>query len=159
MIEALLALVLFAGTLSYVVDPLLKKSNIYSKFNEDTTLRNLEQEKFNIYAQIKEADFEYEMGKLSYKDYRFQRKELMEKASEILDDIDHRLGKSEDETLSTTDAATACAQCGTPASPDAAYCAVCGSPIVTETSCSECEEENPAGSNYCWKCGTGLVAA
>lgn len=157
MIEALLALVLFAGTLSYVVDPLLKKSDFYSRFNEDTTLRNLEQEKFNIYAQIKEADFEYEMGKLSYKDYRFQRKELMEKASEILDEIDGHLGKSVDGEGSTKDAA--CMQCGTPASADARYCAVCGSSIVTEIACSECDEENPAGSNFCWKCGTGLVAA
>ncbi|MBD3274660.1 MAG: hypothetical protein GF372_05080, partial [Candidatus Marinimicrobia bacterium] len=123
-----------------------------------TTLRNLEQEKFNIYAQIKEADFEYEMGKLSYKDYRFQRQELMEKASEILDEIDRHLGKSEKITSSAKDA-VACAQCGTPASADAKYCAVCGSPIVTEVACSECDEENPAGSNYCWKCGTGLVAA
>ena len=158
MIEALIALVLFAGTLSYVVDPLLKKSNFYSKFNEDTTLGNLEQEKFNIYAQIKEADFEYEMGKLSYKDYRFQRKEKMEKASEILDEIEQYLGKSDKKTPSAKDA-VACAQCGTPASSDAKYCAVCGSPIVTEIACSECEEENPAGSNFCWKCGTGLVAA
>jgi hypothetical protein len=158
MIEALLALVLFAGTLSYVVDPLLKKSDFYSRFNEDTTLRNLEQEKFNIYAQIKEADFEYEMGKLSYKDYRFQRQELMEKASEILDDIDRHLGKTDSKTPSGKDAA-ACAQCGTPASAGAKYCAVCGAPIVTEITCSECDEENPAGSNYCWKCGTGLVAA
>ncbi len=158
MIEALLGLILFAGTLSYVVDPLLKKSNFYSKFNEDTTLRNLEQEKFNLYAQIKEADFEYEMGKLSYKDYRFQRKELMEKAAEVLDEIDHYLGKSgRNEQVKNTRGV--CTDCGIPVSPEANFCAVCGSAIIRQASCSECGEENPADSNYCWKCGTGLAAA
>jgi len=69
MLEAILTFIVFVGVLIFVVQPVVEKSKYFRKIKEDTTLQNLEQEKFNIYAQIKEADFEYEMGKLSHRDY------------------------------------------------------------------------------------------
>jgi len=163
MIEALIAFVVFVGVLSFVSNPLLHKVRTIALTSEDTALRNLEHEKFNIYTQIKEADFEYEMGKLSYRDYRYQRQELMEKAAEIIDEIEQY---SNGNTEHTTDTSTSedgesrrCPECDSVVPPDAKFCTLCGTPLTGKHYCPECGAENPATGNFCSRCGEGLVTA
>jgi len=163
MIEALLTFVVITGTLSFIVNPLLAKSQENDRVTDDTQLRNLEQEKFNIYAQIKEADFEYEMGKLSYRDYRYQRQELMQKAAEIIDEIDAYINHSNHDSIPTshqTASKAACPECASPVKDGAKFCAICGFRLSGDYRyCTECGSENPAGSKFCHACGEGLVTA
>lgn len=163
MIEALIAFIVFVGVLSFISNPLLHKARSIALAGEDTALRNLEHEKFNIYSQIKEADFEYEMGKLSYRDYRYQRQELMEKAAEIIDEIEHY---SNGNTEHTTDASASderesrrCPECDSLVSPDAKFCTACGTQLTGKHYCPDCGAANPATSNFCARCGEGLVTA
>jgi len=160
MLEAILTFIVFVGVLIFVVQPVVNKSKYFRRVNEDTTLRNLEQEKFSIYAQIKEADFEYEMGKLSHRDYSMQREELLERASEVIDQIDNHLDGSNGETVSDTDFShneKSCPACGTALPDNAKFCAVCGTSL--QAVCDECGTNNPAGSKFCANCGQGMVTA
>jgi len=161
MLEAILTFIIFVGVLIFVVQPVVMKSKYFRKINEDTTLQNLEQEKFNIYAQIKEADFEYEMGKLSHRDYSMQREELLERASEVIDHIDRYVNKSNGhaETKSTTQISErgTCPSCDTEVPPGAKFCAACGA-TLSEV-CEDCGTTNPADSKFCANCGRGLVTA
>jgi len=163
MIEALITFVVFVGVLSFVSNPLLHKVRSVAVVSEDTALRNLEHEKFNIYTQIKEADFEYEMGKLSYRDYRYQRRELMEKAAEIIDEIErYNNGNSEHSahtSLSEHAESRSCPECQAPVPPDAKFCTMCGTQLSGKYYCPDCGAENPAASNFCARCGEGLVTA
>jgi len=162
MLEPILTFLVFVGTLSFIVTPLVKRAEYFRRVNEDTTLRNLEQEKFNIYAQIKEADFEYEMGKLSYRDYQLQRRELLEKAEQVLDEIDFYQNGS---AVSEPQAATAgnyqaCPTCHSEVSESAKYCSHCGQDLSTDvTNCIACGNINPIDSSYCAQCGEGLALA
>ncbi|MCF7804808.1 MAG: zinc ribbon domain-containing protein [Candidatus Marinimicrobia bacterium] len=162
MLEPILTFIVFVGTLSFVVAPLVNKAGIIRRFTDDTVLKNLEQEKFNIYAQIKEADFEYEMGKLSYRDYKLQRQELMEKAGQVLDEIEsqqngemHISGKQTPQTASAT-----CDSCGATLPATAKFCSSCGQATSQPANaCTECGTTNPPESQFCAECGTGLALA
>lgn len=164
MLASLLAFIVFVGVLIFVVQPVVEKSKYFCRINEDTTLQNLEQEKFNIYAQIKEADFEYEMGKLSHRDYSLQREELLERASEVIDHIDQYVNNSNDhaeiaETASEkkSKADSACPSCGATLPNGAKFCYACGTALASV--CEECGSTNPANSKFCANCGRGLVIA
>lgn len=163
MIEALLTFIVFVGVLSFVSNPLLRKGRSLLQVGEDTELRNLEHEKFNFYTQIKEADFEYEMGKLSYRDYRYQRKELMEKAAGIIDEIDrYKNGNSQHSTdalASESGESRHCPHCDASVPPEAKFCTMCGSSLSEVYYCPDCGAENPAASKFCARCGEGLVTA
>lgn len=160
MVEALLTFLVFSGVLSFIINPLLKGSLGTVGVTDDLTVKNLEQEKFNVYAQIKEADFEYEMGKLSYRDYRYQRQELMQKAAEIIDEIEthinHTSQISDTSSLSPSQD-SGCPECASPVKTDAKFCAICGTQLGIHDLCSECGAENPKGSKFCGHCGEGLV--
>ena len=159
MLEAILTFIVFVGVLIFVVQPVVNKSRDYQRIAEDTELRNLEQEKFNIYAQIKEADFEYEMGKLSHRDYSMQRDELLQRVSEVIDQIERHLNGSatagSDQSREST--SVTCPSCQTTLPRDAKFCAVCGEEV--QAGCSECGSVNPEGSKFCAGCGQELVTA
>jgi|GEM_PF-1540401 len=163
MIEPIITFLVIVGVLSYVVRPLIRRAEYHEKTPADTKLRNLEQEKFNIYAQIKETDFEYEMGKLGRRDYSFQRDELMEKASRIIDEIEQYKSSlaSPYSTSGSPDPARrdkACPDCGHAVPPTRAkYCPSCGNRL--QNTCEECGNVNPPESKYCASCGYGLVTA
>ncbi|MBS1271135.1 MAG: hypothetical protein MAGBODY4_00264 [Candidatus Marinimicrobia bacterium] len=169
MLEPILTFLVFVGTLSFIASPLVRRAGYFRKVNEDTTLRNLEQEKFNIYAQIKEADFEYEMGKLSYRDYQLQRQELLEKAEQVLGEIEYyqngELAKDAEEKPAETaiaeDAGSVCPNCNADVQESAKYCSHCGQEIAStpDNSCANCGNVNPEGSSFCAHCGEGLAAA
>lgn len=161
MIEPILTFLVFVGTLMFVVQPLIQHTLSKTEEFEDTTLRNLEQEKFNLYAQIKEIDFEYEMGKLSYRDYSYQRDELMSKASNVVEEMrKHKERKNDpayDIETSSQETTSECSACGTRVNAGAKYCFSCGAALPE--SCRECGESNPPESKFCASCGTGLVTA
>ncbi len=160
MVEALLTLLVFSGVLSFIINPLLKGSLGTAGVTDDLTMKNLEQEKFNVYAQIKEADFEYEMGKLSYRDYRYQRQELMQKAAEIIDEIEshmHHTSQISDTSSPSPPRDSGCPECASPVKPGAKFCAICGTQLGTHDLCAECGAANPKGSKFCGHCGEGLV--
>lgn len=161
MLEAILTFIIFVGVLIFVVQPVVEKSKYFRMINEDTTLQNLEQEKFNIYAQIKEADFEYEMGKLSHRDYAMQREELLERASEVIDHIDRYVNKAnghtEAESTTQIPGKAICPSCDAEVPSGAKFCAACGT-ALSEV-CEDCGASNPADSKFCANCGRGLVTA
>jgi len=88
--------------------------------------------KERIYANIKDLDFDHEMGKVDDADYRAMRAQLKQRAAQILDQIDRLHGDGGREALEreiarhrSTDSG-ACRQCGEPLKPGVRFCPQCG---------------------------------
>lgn len=116
---------------------------------EEDPRGSLEQAKEEIYAAIKEMDFDYAMGKISEEDYRELRSQYKAKAVEILREFDRLSEETTDidsaiereirdirrkgrQAGETTDAKEApwrvnfCPQCGSKVSPENSSCLACG---------------------------------
>lgn len=84
----ILAIVMAAG--GWIFFPLLKSTSIDKQafYRKEDRKSGLQQQKEEVYAAIKEMDFDYEMGKMSEEDYQKLRTQYKGKAAEILKQLD-----------------------------------------------------------------------
>lgn len=86
-----------------------------------------EKQKRDAYAAIKEADLDFQMGKLTRADYDLIRRAQEARAVEAIGALD-RGGEVRDQTRSATQPAT-CPACGG-AVDTGAFCAACGAAVT-----------------------------
>jgi len=88
--------------------------------------------KERIYANIKDLDFDHQVGKVADADYHLMRNHMKEEAGQILEQIDHLHGGASRGALEREIAqhrATkvgACGQCGEALAAGARFCPQCG---------------------------------
>lgn len=93
MIYLLLGIVTVAAAW-YVIKPLHTLGDLPSWLDESMSsaetkkIARLEAAKDAVYENIRELDFEHEMGKLSPEDYQRLRNEYLARAAELLDEIE-----------------------------------------------------------------------
>lgn len=104
----LLALLVTAG-IFFVVRPIVSKSryrfefeNVFD-FGDTKQLDYLNSKKARVLENIRELDFEYEMGKLSDEDYSSLRNDYLREAQEIVLAIDKLKVREEIEGLIESD--------------------------------------------------------
>lgn len=146
-------------TLVYVVKPLFSKEFIAYDHRDDRTIKldALIAQKNKIYADIKDLDFEFNIGKMAEDDYRSLRKQSMAEVADVIRQIDaygvltEGNGKITDEYLeklisakrktkspegevmiSTHPEILACSQCGFENNMDAKFCSECGTKLVKD---------------------------
>lgn len=108
----------------------------------------LQQRKEDVYAAIKEMDFDFEMGKISEEDYRELKSQYKAKALEILKELDtvdggedidaaierdvHRLRKKKRKGgKETVRQINFCPHCGRKVAPKNNFCQGCGMKLVS----------------------------
>jgi len=146
-----IGLVIFAGY--WILSPLLKSNSIDSGVIpiKNEALGQLQYEKEEAYAAIRELEFDENMGKISKEDFGALKRqymldaahylkeidELQEKkserkelgAEEIIDEIEKEISSlRHDGSLKKSD--LFCVQCGTKASSRQRFCSSCGAKIV-----------------------------
>ncbi len=116
----------------YIGYPLFQSRSRSMNFDLNHRVEDLEAKKAEIYAAIKDIEFDYEMGKLSEEDYQELREQYKAQAVQILRQLDQMKSGTRRRTKAKTGqrAARFCSQCGAPAAQGDRFCANCGHPLV-----------------------------
>jgi len=117
-------------TAIFVGYPLFQKRQQKISFALNHRAQELEARKAEIYAAIRDIDFDYRMGKLSQEDYDALRNQYKAEAISTMKQIDQMaLGKPPRRAKTTETAKTAarfCHHCGQPAAAADLFCSACG---------------------------------
>jgi hypothetical protein len=118
----------------FVAYPLLQKRQQRVSFADNHRAEELEARKAEIYAAIKDIDFDFQMGKLSKEDYEQLRSQYKSEAVGLLKRIDQAHGKRKDDGGARAGAdrpgsAKFCHQCGQPLSSSDKFCSSCGEKV------------------------------
>jgi hypothetical protein len=96
--EYAIALVILIAAVAYVVARPLRQPGAVERRSE-AELQDLEAAKEAKYREIRDAELDFRMGKLSEPDWRATDRELRDEAIEILRRIDRISGKPPEEPL------------------------------------------------------------
>lgn len=129
----MIEIVLFAiasATLAFTLLPMLRPT---ARISLDDNAEDLFLSKERVYANIKDLDFDHQVGKIGREDYLAMRQALKEEAEAILERIDQLKGGSLRGLLEReiarhrkTIKAGDCPECGASNAPDARFCSQCG---------------------------------
>ncbi len=133
----LLAVVFFTAT------PLVASRSRLFRQTNSAQVRQLTEQKEQLYATIKELEFDRQLGKLLETDYLRLREEVEQQALVVLHDLDQLNGgpsllewqeSLETEILQrrTVSAPAVCPSCAIPLRPDDLFCSQCGARLVPQ---------------------------
>jgi hypothetical protein len=132
MIE-ILGLTLALLTILFVAYPLLKKPQRKLGFAANHQGEDLVARKHEIYAAVRDIDFDYRMGKLSEEDYNSLREQYKQEAVKVMQALDRMSGRGQ-KSVPHVDAAKSeaafCHMCGAPAQRADAFCGACGAHLT-----------------------------
>lgn len=130
----IIGIILAILTALFVGYPLLQKRQQKVSFALNHRAQELEARKAEIYAAIRDIDFDYRMGKLSQEDYETLREQYKTEAIGMMKQADQmKLGKSQrsaKEPAAAKAAARFCQHCGQPAAAADRFCSACGGQLA-----------------------------
>lgn len=130
----IIGIILAILTALFVGYPLLQKRQQKVSFALNHRAQELEARKAEIYAAIRDIDFDYRMGKLSPEDYETLRDQYKTEAIAMMKQADQmKLGKSHrsvKEPVAAKSAARFCHHCGQPAATADQFCSACGGQLA-----------------------------
>ena len=128
--------------LGFVAAPLFETTSVSSAKRGRGQLRlALNERKEQLYASIKELEFDHSLGKLSDGEYQRQRSSLEDQAVDILRELDHLNGlPTSGERIARIERDVAEARSGLEGGGDPGFfCTACGAPrAATHRFCSQC---------------------
>lgn len=124
-----IGIVLVIATALFVGYPLWQKSSRAANFNSNHQAEDWQARKEEIYAAIRDIDFDYRMGKLSQEDYNTLREQYKSEAIKLMKKIDTTTigarpakGKKAGNKF--------CHNCGEPAGAGEKFCSACGESLA-----------------------------
>ncbi len=162
LIPQIILFFIFAGSAYYVLAPLMASPVLAVDDALDTRTNALELRKISLYKQIREAEFEHEMGLTDLADYERTREDLMNETAEVLQAIEGPPAKGKKGGAKGSGAKPPppaikvdCPNCGETATSGTLFCAACGTELGK--ACPQCGTQTTAGARFCGECGRGLV--
>lgn len=126
-------IILALGTVAIIVTPLLRPPRAQPA-QTLTVSAELLARRDRIYGELRELEFDSRVGKVTSDEYSEARERLESDAARVLRAIDLEVKTINDvierEVGALRTSGEACAACGTPISPDARFCPVCGVPTT-----------------------------
>ncbi|MFQ5707883.1 MAG: zinc ribbon domain-containing protein [bacterium] len=126
-------ILLAAATSFLIAYPIVQskeKKELWRQAHSNHRANDLEENKNNIYAAIKDIEFDYRMGKLSEEDFRQLRQQYKDEAIGLLKKIDQfQRRKQKKGRRATSKTMHYCWICGTAISSEDKYCANCGNKV------------------------------
>jgi membrane protease subunit (stomatin/prohibitin family) len=110
----------------FIAYPFLQKRQRQVSFADNHRAEELEARKAQIYAAIKDIDFDFQMGKLSKEDYEQLRSEYKVQAVGLLKQLDQMQGKRRGGPGA---AIKFCHECGQPLTAGNKFCSACGEKV------------------------------
>lgn len=124
-----IGIVLVIATALFVGYPLWQKSARAANFKSNHQAEDWQARKEEIYAAIRDIDFDYRMGKLSQEDYSTLREQYKGEAINLMKKIDAlALGARPAKGKKT--ASKFCHNCGEPAGAGDKFCTACGESLA-----------------------------
>jgi len=121
-------------TVIFVGYPLFQKRQQKVSFALNHRAQELEARKAEIYAAIRDIDFDYQMGKLSKEDYTALRQQYKTEAIGMMKQIDQTAAGPSLHRAKTTGAVNNserfCHHCGQPVGPEDQFCNACGGKLT-----------------------------
>lgn len=134
MLNQIIFILLSLAVSAFIVYPILKaRAGSKPEFDSNHHATDLEERKDNIYAAIKEIEFDFQMGKLSEEDFNELRQQYKNDAIQLLEEMD----KAQPGGVKTTDKKSAKSQ-------SASFCWNCGTHLKKK-------------DKFCFDCGTNLA--
>ena len=161
--EAFLAplalLAVFTGGAYYMLVPFLSQRVMAAGDESTTRTASLELRKLNLYEQIREVEFEREMGLINAEDFHRTRAELVAEAAQVIGEIDRMIPLSNpgpNAASAPPMAGPGCPACEKPLDPGERFCSNCGAEVGVD--CPSCGEVAAPGDRFCTRCGRGLLS-
>jgi rRNA maturation endonuclease Nob1 len=157
--ESIIAGLLFFGVLVFLLMPLLGRKSSLDFGDDGRLMEQLEYDKENIYQQIKELEFDLELGNITQDDFQELSTDLKAQAAEVLMRIDattKKKGMKVEGKRKTMDQKF-CQSCGEQVTEHDKFCHHCGQSL-SSLSCPFCGSSYSRGDKFCSQCGKGLVA-
>jgi hypothetical protein len=136
------AAVLLCVVVFFVAAPLATSRRHLSRQASGTRVRQLTEQKEQLYATIKELEFDRQLGKLLEADYLRLRADVEQQALDLLRILDQLNGGSskpdvqkglEQEILQRREStAPVCPACAIALRPDDLFCSQCGAPLAPQ---------------------------
>lgn len=150
--SAVLILILL-GALYYIISPFLsEKKELNGEPAADQTVA-LKLRKVDLYKQIKEAEFERDMGFINENDSTRTKTELVSEVAGVMAELDNSSGNLT--SPGKTGESPACPSCGTIIEAGASFCTQCGTAVGN--TCPDCGTLVMPGDRFCASCGRGLL--
>lgn len=140
------ALLLVGVTLFLILQPILSGSGAPLRSAEEDTTEAQFKKRVSL-LQLRDAEYEYAMGKLGEEDYQALRTEISAEALAAI--------RAEEAESRRAGGATEPAPAPTDAELEAEIAAV-RTRLSEGLFCSQCGHPNPAGSRFCGNCGSPL---
>lgn len=124
-----IGIVLVIATALFVGYPLWQKSARAANFKSNHQAEDWQARKEEIYAAIRDIDFDYRMGKLSQEDYNTLREQYKSEAISLMKKID-ALTLGVRPAKGKKAASKFCHNCGEPAGAGDKFCTACGESLA-----------------------------
>ena len=154
---------IFIGTAYYVLVPFLSEKVLSGDGDEAARTTALELRKVNLYGQIREAEFERQMGLVDDEDFNRTKADLVAEVAEVMRGLEETPG---DHTPpESVDSASGCPRCGAPVELGTRFCTQCGTAMAPPSgprqrrgaACPGCGAAVSSGDRFCAGCGRGLL--
>jgi len=127
-----LAVLLTVGAVVFVAFPLVRTPRPLDTNGPGAT-EELLARRDRVFEELREADFDFRVGKLTEQDYSATRERLENEAARILHAIDVQIAaldeEIEREVHDLRDREHSCPACGAPIAPSARFCVSCGASL------------------------------
>ena len=171
LIAPLMLFALFSGVFYFVFQPFLETKVIATGDEEETATIALELRKINLYKQIREVEFEQQMGIVDESDFARIRSDLMDEVATVMqaakapaerstgagDEAGVALSVSKGSAAVTDAVAETCPSCGADTDPEGRFCSHCGTQLGA--GCPNCGVRVQPQDHFCGHCGRGLVSS
>ena len=153
----ILLFLIFAGTTYYILVPFLSARVLVVGDETNTRATALELRKISLFRQVREVEFEREMGLTNQEDFERTRTDLVTEAAGIMRSLEGapQAGAGGESPPAPAVAASTCPSCQNPVAPGARFCTHCGTELGS--SCPRCGAESSLGDRFCTSCGRGLL--
>lgn len=149
-------LIIFVVTTYYVLVPFLSEVTYSTGSEEYTRYTALELRKVNLYKQLREAEFEREMGLTDTEDYDRTRNDLMGEVAEVIRELEgNSNGPESGLQIGPGAALSSCPKCQAELDEGVRFCAQCGTQVGQL--CPKCGAQTQDGDRFCAACGRGLL--
>jgi hypothetical protein len=127
--EFAIAVVLSLVAVAFIGYPFYQSRRKKISFDLNHRAEELETRKSEIYAAIKDIEFDYQMGKLSEEDYEELKHQYRTEAVGLLKEIDQDHGV-QPVTDTRATGINFCSQCGEPVGKSEQFCSNCGEKLA-----------------------------